>query len=225
MRIGIQITAAALSMGLAGCGDMPSGLPELGFLGGNAEDATDVARQTSNFEQVEGETQSEIITELLARDTLLQPGSQYATVADAALAASARAAESELIGAKLRAEAASKNWLPTLGPTVSLTSLGDLAAQMLIEQVLFDNGRRKAERAFAAADVEVAAVNLSIDMNARVETALSLYLTALRGAEKAALYRNASARMDGFRRIVNGRVQAACPTGRTCASSTARSTI
>lgn len=98
------------------------------------------------------------------RRSLLAEDSAYGQVAAAAIAASSRAAEAELISAKLRAEAASKNWLPTLGPSVSLTELGDLVAGLLIEQVLFDNGRRKAERAFAAADVEVAAVNLSEDM-------------------------------------------------------------
>ena len=111
-----------------------------------------------------------------------------------------------LISAKLRAEAASKNWFPTLGPSVSLTDLGDLVAGLLIEQVLFDNGRRKAEREFAAADVEVAAVSLSQDMNGRVETAVGLYAAALRGDEKAAYGDRALRRMQEFRRIVQGRV-------------------
>ncbi|MFP3656154.1 hypothetical protein SB777_35180, partial [Burkholderia sp. SIMBA_052] len=82
--------------------------------------------------------------------------------------------------------AKSKNWLPSLRPSVSLNDLGEMVASMLLEQVLFDNGRRKAERAFAAADVEVAAVTLSADMNDRVKTALSLYVSGLRGDEKAA---------------------------------------
>lgn len=207
MRIGTQIMAAALALGLSGCGEMPDALPGLGFLSGASDAPAEVARQTSSFQQVEGETESAIISELLGRRSLVLAGSPYATVADAALAASARAAESELIGARLRAEAQSKNWLPSLGPSVSLTSLGDVVAQILIEQVLFDNGRRKAERAFAAADVEVAAVNLSIDMNSRVETALTLYLTALRGSEKESLYGAAVTRMNGFHRIVKGRVE------------------
>jgi adhesin transport system outer membrane protein len=87
-----------------------------------------------------------------------------------------------------------------------LTDLGDLVAGILIEQVLFDNGRRKAERAFAAADVEVAAVNLSIDMNSRVESALGLYVSGLRGQEKAAVGSRALSRMYEFERIVQGRV-------------------
>ena len=77
----------------------------------------------------------------------------------------------------------------------------------LLEQVLFDNGRRKAERAFAAADVEVAAVNLAIDMNTRVETAVGLYVAGLRGDEKAALNTRALSRMGAFERIVIGRVE------------------
>lgn len=159
----------------------------------------------SNFTQT-GEANSEVIQTLLERRSLLSADSAYGQVAEAAIAASARASEAELISAKLRAEAASKNWLPTLGPSVSLTDLGDVVAGLLIEQVLFDNGRRKAERAFAAADVEVAAVNLSQDINNRVETAVGLYAAALRGDEQAAYGDRALRRMQEFRRIVQGRV-------------------
>ncbi|KIC34981.1 TolC family protein [Leisingera sp. ANG-M7] len=159
----------------------------------------------SNFTQT-GETTSEVISALMERRSLLAEDSVYEQVATAAISASSRAAEAELISAKLRAEAASKNWFPTLGPSVSLTDLGDLVAGLLIEQVLFDNGRRKAEREFAAADVEVAAVSLSQDMNSRVETAVGLYAAALRGDEKAAYGDRALRRMQEFRRIVQGRV-------------------
>lgn len=175
-------------------------------LGAPPSDAPEVASRASSFAQHEGESSSEIITVLLARPSLLQAGSPYAKVARAALDASARSAEAELRSAKLRAKAMSKNWLPTLGPSISLTSLGDLVASILVEQVLFDNGRRKAERAFAAADVEVAAVTLSQDVNERVQTALSLYAAALRGDEKAALNSRALSQMYEFERIVRGRV-------------------
>jgi len=46
-----------------------------------------------------------------------------------------------------------------------------------VEQVLFDNGRKKAERDYAAADVEVAAVTLSQDTNDRVLSALMERMT------------------------------------------------
>ncbi|KMW60312.1 Type I secretion system, outer membrane component LapE [Candidatus Rhodobacter oscarellae] len=163
--------------------------------------------RASSFETIEGEQGSDIIDTLLARPTLLKTGSPYHVVAEAALSASARASEAELRAARLRAEAKSKNWLPTLGASLSLSSLGDVVTSLLVEQVLLDNGRRKAERAFAAADVEVAAVSLSTDMNARVETALALYLTALRGDEKAALNGRALGQMREFDRIVRGRVE------------------
>ncbi len=193
-------------LGLAGCGDAP--MPRvLAGLGAKPDETTDVSRREGSFTQPEDAEQSQIIAILLERNTLLQPGSPYDEVAQAALAASRRSAEAELQAAKLRAEAKSKNWLPSLSPGVSLTSLGDVVASMLVEQVLFDNGRRKAERAFAAADVEVAAVNLSIDLNERVETALKLYVLALRGDEKAALHTRALARMAEFERVVRGRVE------------------
>ena len=49
---------------------------------------------------------------------------------------------------------------------------------MVVEQVLFDNGRKKAERDYAAADVEVAAVTLAQDTNKRVLAGLELYISA-----------------------------------------------
>ncbi|OIQ38050.1 MAG: transporter, partial [Roseobacter sp. MedPE-SW] len=113
------------------------------FASKSAEEA-EVSRRGGNFVQAEGEATSEVISTLLDRRSMLVEGTVYKEVAEAAVAASARASEAELISAKLRAEAESKNWLPSIGPSVSLTDLGDLVAGMLIEQVLFDNGRRKA---------------------------------------------------------------------------------
>jgi adhesin transport system outer membrane protein len=193
---------------LAAAGSLSACMQSMPLLGKqHALADAETGAPASNFAQTDGEQQSEVIAALMARRSILAEGSAYAEVADAALAASARAAESERISAKLRAEAQSKNWLPTLGPSVSLTDLADLVAAILIEQVLFDNGRRKAEREFAAADVEVAAVNLSEDMNNRVDSGVGLYLAALRADEKAALNARALSRMHKFERIVIGRVE------------------
>lgn len=205
MHLGRRISAIALLCSLSACADT------LPFL--NSSTAETDASQQSNFSQPEGDQSSEVIATLLERRSLLEEGSSYDTVGTAALDASARSSEAELTSAKLRAEASLKNWLPTLGPSVSLTDLGDLVAGILIEQVLFDNGRRKAEREFAAADVEVAAVNLSIDMNNRVETAVALYVSALRGDEKAALGNRALGRMQEFERVVRGRVEGGVSDG------------
>ena len=199
MQLGRHISAIALLCSLSACADT---LPFLGLAGSDSIDE----EPSSSFAQIDSEHESEVISTLLDRRSLLEDGSSYDMVGAAALDASARSSEAELTSAKLRAEAKSKNWLPTIGPSVSLTDLGDVVAGILIEQVLFDNGRRKAEREFAAADVEVAAVNLSIDMNDRVETAVALYVAGLRGDEKAALGSRALTRMSEFQRIVNGRV-------------------
>ncbi|MBT8154104.1 TolC family protein [Epibacterium ulvae] len=177
-----------------------------GILGPRSSSATAQVAQ-GNFDQSGDEQPSEVIDQLLQRRSLLEQQSIYGSVANASLTASLRSSEAELISAKLRAEARAKNWLPTLGPTISLTDLGDMVAGLLIEQVLFDNGRRKAERAFAAADVEVAAVNLSVDQNTRVETALSLYLLAQRDDEKARFGQKAVSQMHEFERVVIGRVE------------------
>lgn len=152
------------------------------------------------------EQRSEIISILQARQSLLPQGSPFDTVADAVMAANARAAEAELRAALLRSKAADKNWLPQLGPSISLTSMSDFVASMFIEQVLFDNGRRKAERELARADVEVAAVALSENSNERVLTALELYLRAEKARARVAITRQAAADMTEFMRIMEARV-------------------
>lgn len=150
---------------------------------------------------------SPIIQGLALRSSVLPTGSVADTVASAVLAANSRTAEAELRAATLRSEAASKNWLPRIGPQVSLTSLGSLAANLVVDQVLFDNGRRKGERAFAVADVEVAAVALAQDTNKRVATALELYTTAEQARETATLDAATLKDMEHFEWIMLERVK------------------
>lgn len=151
--------------------------------------------------------ESRIISTLQARRSVLPADSAFEQVSVAVLAANARTAESALRSARLRAKAMSTNWLPTIGPNISLTSLGAVVASLVIDQVLFDNGRKKAERDFAKADVEVAAVNLSVDTNARLETALGLYLAAEEAREKAHLGAKALKDMQHFEWIMAERVK------------------
>ena len=150
---------------------------------------------------------SAIIQGLVSRRSALPAGSSFARVADAVLAANARTAEADLRAARLRSEAASKNWLPRIGPQVSLTSLGSLVANLVVDQVLFDNGRLKGEREFAIADVEVAAVRLAQDTNDRVQTGLQLYVRAVEAQEKAALADAALRDMGHFDYVMNERVR------------------
>lgn len=151
-------------------------------------------------------TQSPLIEGLLNRRSVLGEG-PYMQVADAVLATNTRAAEAELRAAMLRSEAEAVNWLPTLGPTVSLTSLGDVVTQLVVDQVLFDNGRKKAERDYAQADVEVAAVALAEDTNARVLTALELYLDAQEATAQAAVNDAAMDQMNRYAYVMEERVR------------------
>lgn len=159
------------------------------------------------------EAASPLIAGLLARKSILPASGPYATVANAVIRASAGAAAAELRVARLRAEAQSKNWLPKIGPDVSLTSLSSVAAGLVLEQAIFDNGRRKAERAYAAADVEVAAVTLAVDMNQRVFDGLSHYLAAERARDQAAVSERAVARLAEFERIVTVRANGGLADG------------
>lgn len=168
-------------------------------------DAALLATPTKNDETLNSD--SAVIQGLLGRSSVLPAGSAYERVTTAVLAANARAAETELRAARLRAEAASKNWLPTIGPNISLTSLGDIVTQIVVDQVIFDNGRKKGERAFAKADVEVAAVALAEDTNDRVATGLGLYLTAAEGREAAQLHRETLREIEHFEYIMSERVR------------------
>lgn len=154
-----------------------------------------------------GTVVSGVISEITGRQSILPPGSAFAAVADSVLRAESGAARAELRVARLTAKARSKNWLPTLGPDVRLSSLGDLAASLVLDQALFDNGRRKAERDFAAADVEVAAVSLATDLNQRVYEGLKLYVESQRAVELSAITETALVRMRDFNRIVLIRVE------------------
>ena len=153
-----------------------------------------------------GAVESYVINDLRQRRSILPAGSSFAKVAASVLAAGSGTAEAELRVSKLTAKAKSKNWLPSIGPNVSLTSLGSLAASLLLDQAILDNGRRKAERAFAAADVEVTAVALATDLNQRVYDGLKHYVEAQHAAELAALTETSLVRMRDFKRIISIRV-------------------
>jgi adhesin transport system outer membrane protein len=185
---------------LAGCVD--GGLPPVGMFG-LGEGLQPASAAGGNL--AAPEDGSALIADLAARETVLGPG-PFAEVAEAVVAASAGAAVAELRIARLKSEAQATNWLPKIGPTISLGSLSDVVASLIIEQALFDNGRRKAERAFAAADVEVAAVSLSEDMNSRVLTGLTHYLDAERARAQAGIAEGAVGQLLEFNRIMGLRV-------------------
>jgi len=197
------LVVCVTSLSLAGCMGTSDGGEVSRFL---AKSPEAVASGEATARQKEA-ANSQIITALQARRSVLPAGSAFDRVARPVLAANSRAAESDLRSARLRAAAASKNWLPRIGPNISLTSLSDVVAQILVEQVLFDNGRKKAERAFAAADVEAAAVTLADDTNQRVLTALGLYLDAAEARERVALEGRTMKDMQHFEWIMNERVK------------------
>ncbi|MFM2389205.1 MAG: hypothetical protein RLZZ437_760 [Pseudomonadota bacterium] len=191
--------AAILLSGCVGASDATR------FAAGEGLAPTEAAAPNS-FVQ-EGAAQSALIEGLRTRQSVLPKTGPFAQVADAVIAASAGAAVAELRVARLKAEAQATNWLPSIGPSVDLSSLGAVVASLVLEQTLFDNGRNRAERAFAAADVEVAAVTLAQDMNDRVYTGLSHYVEAQRAREQSALAEAAVARLGEFDRIVGIRVE------------------
>lgn len=174
------------------------------FAAGEGLAPTNVAAPNS-FVQ-EGGAQSTLIEGLRTRQSVIKGEGAFSRVTDAVIAGSAGAAVAELRVARLKAEARATNWLPSIGPSVDLTSLGTVLASIVLEQTIFDNGRNKAERDFAAADVEVAAVTLAQDMNDRIYTGLTHYIESERARDQAALAEAAVARLMEFDRIVGIRV-------------------
>lgn len=208
----IKLTALICALSTAsGCMDAGmdavSRAPDalFGLFDGGADQAP--ATQSAVLDPtMENGAQSDIINGLLNRRSMLGAG-PFTQVANAVLAANSRAAEADLRAAKLRAEARANNWLPTLGPSVSLTSLGAVVSSSVVEQVLFDNGRKKAERDYAAADVEVAAVTLAQDTNDRVLSALELYLSAQAATARANVNQAAMKRMRHYEYVMSERVK------------------
>ncbi|UYV37790.1 TolC family protein [Rhodobacteraceae bacterium D3-12] len=200
------IASLVAVIGVSGCMSFGSGADGDGVtrFRGSPLGASAAAKQAKQAKQ---DADSIIMSDLQGRRSVLPDGSAFDKVAVPVLAANSRAAESELRVARLNAEAQSKNWLPTLGPSISLSSLGEVLASLVIDAVIFDNGKKKAEREFARADVEVAAVNLAIDTNDRVHTALGLYLKGQKAQEKAALYQAALKDLSRFEYIMNERVK------------------
>ncbi|SOB95154.1 TolC family protein [Rhodobacter maris] len=156
---------------------------------------------------------SVIIADLAARPSALPGEGPYAQVAQAVLRDAKGAAQAELRMKRLTAQAQSKNWLPEIGPSLSLTRLGDLAAQILVEQVLWDNGAKRAERDYAAADVEVAAVGLSSEMNDTVADGLKAYITALKARAQAAVAARSAAKIGDYNHIMRQRVEGGLSDG------------
>lgn len=181
-----------------------------GCIGGGGDSGDVASRKNLRPTDAAGqnvEGGSVLISGLQARRSVLPLGGAYAKVADSVLEADSGTAAAELRISRLRSEARAKNWLPKLGPAVTLTSLNGLAAGILLEQALFDHGRRKAERAYAAADVEVAAVSLSAGINQRVYEGLSHYIKAERARTQGAVSARASARLAGFADVMSQRVE------------------
>lgn len=150
---------------------------------------------------------SAIIADLGARGSILRGSDAYGQVAQAVLDDARGSAKAELRVARLTATAKSKNWLPQIGPTVTLSALGDLATRLVLEQVLWDNGAKRAERDYAAADVEVAAVSLSSEMNDTVAEGLKAYITAQKAQAQAAVAERSAAKIGEFNHIMEQRVE------------------
>ena len=203
LRIGPAQAGLILWLGLSGCvGDVASR-----FNTDPSQPETGLTAQNGGALAEDPEAGGQIITDLRGRVSVLPQGGAFDQIAAGVIATSSGAAAAELRIARLKAQARATNWLPSLGPSVNLTSLSGLVASILVEAALFDNGRKKAERDFAAADVELAAVSLAEELNGRVYDALLAYVTQARAADQAVIDQRALAQLSEFQRIMRLRVE------------------
>lgn len=195
------LTAALITAGLAGCMGQDPGTSSRAPFSAASKGALTPGKPGTTAQT------SLIIADLSARRSALAPKGPYAEVAQAVLAASKGSAQAQLRVARLTAQAKSKNWLPQVGPQISLTSLGEVVTDIVFQQILFDNGAKKAEREFAAADVEVAAVTLATEMNQTVHDGLKYYVSGLKARDQAAVAEASTAKLGEFDRIMRARVE------------------
>lgn len=199
-RPALMLTVAVLLSGCLG------GLQPPGFHGFGKAQAPE-SPKSARLVATEGSTAAfPVMDDLRARQSVLPSGGSYAAVTQAVVLASGGASAAELRMARLQKDAVDKNWLPQIGPVVTLDSLGVMAAKLVAEQALLDNGRRRAERAVAAADVEVAAVSLAEDMNDRARQGLALYIGAEQARAKAAVASKGVERLSAYQDMVQQRV-------------------
>ncbi|MCC5974108.1 MAG: TolC family protein [Rubellimicrobium sp.] len=193
-------------VGLSACSGVGGG--EISSRSDNAFSVVDRGTQPSALDATMREGRgSPAIDALLNRRSVLASGPMR-DVADSVMAANTRAAEADLRAARLRAEAQASNWLPALGPSITLDAMGALVAGLMVSQAIFDNGQRAAERAYARADIEVAAVALADDSNKRVLEALELYLNAEAARSRAAVSAAGMQQMGHFAHVMTERVNA-----------------
>jgi adhesin transport system outer membrane protein len=190
-------TSGAIVLALAGC-----------FGGAEAVEPASVERRIIALDATMTDgSESVIIGDLLNRVSVLEQG-PFADVAFALMAANTRAAEADLRAAVLRSEAQSTNWLGALGPGITLDALGAVALSVMVSQAVFDGGARAAEREFARADVEVAAVALAEDSNDRVLEGLQLYIKAQSALARAEVNRAGTITMGRYAWMMQERVAA-----------------
>lgn len=213
MRKGLSVCILiGATTALSGCMDAPlmsklSDVKPVAFVRDQMAAPAPMVTGAPQLAAANSDSGSEIISGLISRRSVLDAGSPYDTLASTLLETSSGVAQAELRAAKMRSVSRDKNWLPTIGPSISLTSLGEFAAGLLVNQVLYDNGKKKAEREFAAADVEVAAVVLAQDENDRVHSGLELLVVAAEAREKTAMAQSGLGRMREFNRVVGERVR------------------
>jgi adhesin transport system outer membrane protein len=150
---------------------------------------------------------SDVIVTLQGKQSALTKGSAFDRVADAVLSTYSGAEQTQLRMAQLRADARGQNWLPRIGPNLSLSGLSGLSTGLSIEHGILDNGKRQAERDFAAADVDVAAIGMVSEVNQRVYDGIATYIQAEKARAQSDVARRAVDRLREFERIMGLRVE------------------
>ncbi|AWI84367.1 hypothetical protein CEW88_12145 [Alloyangia pacifica] len=119
-----------------------------------------------------------VIGTLAQRPGAILPGTPYAAIARAVLEGGGFRSVSELRLAWLRGKADELDWLPDLGPHLSLAVLAHMSQSVQSRPERFDTPRKQAERDLALAEIDQAALTLVDGANGQVFEAIGHHLDA-----------------------------------------------
>lgn len=184
---------ALLAIMLAGC-DLPPGL--FGGLPHMSEKTQDERTESTSL----------VIASLQSRGSVSKDGSVCKKIEQITLENASVNSKETLRIRRLEAESRSKNWLPQIGPDVSLTSLGNVVGSILVDLVLYDTGGKRAERELAVADVELAAVGYAIELNDLVAEAIIYNIEMSEIDAEIAISKKEAAKLKKYLEIARTRI-------------------
>jgi|GEM_PF-3579949 len=130
----------------------------------------------------------------------------YEAIARAIITQTPSASAASLEGQKLLGRAYNQNRLPQVSPTASVEDDGDVIGRLIIEQVIFDNGRFKAGKKLFTADEARVFGDYLIETNEDIAQGINVYLRAVRLQSLLSASEKLAVKYDDLHKIALDRV-------------------